>query len=145
MSVPNLISWIMVDRPIDCHPRLEQCKKTYPMQWKANKVQMQVSKSLFLVLTSSPRHDCFAKVVMDFYCIAVTSGLKGFVLCWLFTLRQKQKIKNIINVISNAFGCVNGKGYCIRNMKQLILQDIWRLQTLLSSVWFPEFHIMFMS
>ena len=50
-------------------------------QWKANKVQMQVSMSLLLLLTFSPRHDCFAKVVMDFYCTAVTSGLTSFMVC----------------------------------------------------------------
>lgn len=71
------------------HSRLNisLCVHTLPtQQTKANKVQMQVSKSLLLVLTFSPWHDCFAKVVMDFYCIATISGLKGFVVCWVFTL-----------------------------------------------------------
>lgn len=55
-------------------------------RWKQNKVQMQVSMSLLLVLTSSPEHDCFAKVVMDFYCTAASSGLNGFVVCSVFAL-----------------------------------------------------------
>lgn len=86
---------------------------------------MQVSMCLLLVLTFSPRHDCFAKVVMDFYYTAVTSGPKSFVAECLHYL-CKALLKNITAVISNAFDCVNGRGYCtVRNMRQLILQDIY--------------------